>query len=184
MSAITFDIDYTEPRDRLSSALRIFYAIPHTIVVGALTYAAQLLAVVQWFIILFTGKRNQGIWNFTNGVLNWAGRAWAYTGLMYDTYPAFAFEGAGEPVRYGLVYEESADRLTNALRFIWAIPAAIIGIVLVIAGEVLSIVCWFAILFTGKQPRGMFDFLLKVHRFMVRLNGYTLLLTDTYPKYE
>jgi hypothetical protein len=45
-------------------------------------------------------------------------------------------------------------------------------------------VCWVAIIVTGKQPRGMFDFLLKVHRYCTRTNAYTMLLTDTYPAFE
>jgi hypothetical protein len=57
-------------------------------------------------------------------------------------------------------------------------------IVVAIAGEVVTIICWFAILFTGQMSQGMFDFLLKVHRFGVRTSAYTSLLTDTYPKYE
>jgi hypothetical protein len=183
MAAVTLDIDYTSPRSRVTNLLRYILAIPHLVVAGVLLYAAQLVAVVQWFIILFTGKRNRGIFDFTNGVLNWATRAYTYTGLMYDTYPNFGFQAANEPVRYGLEYEESANRLTNLLRFIWVIPAAIIGIVLSLVGTLLIVVCWFAIIITGNQPRGMFDFLLKMHRFMANLNAYSLLLTDTYPKF-
>lgn len=184
MAAITFDVDYTDPRNRLTNGLRFIWAIPHLVIVSVLNNLAQVLAVVQWFIIVFTGKRHQGLWNLTNGVVDWEARAYAYAGLMYDTYPNFGFTGAGEPVRYAATYEEPADRLTNGLRFIWAIPALIITIGLAIAGFVVTVICWFAILFTGTQPRGMFDFLLKAHRYGVRTNAYVLLLTDTYPKYE
>ena len=57
---------------------------------------------------------------------------------------------------------------------------AVIGI----AGFLVTVATWFAIVFTGTQSRGSFDFLLKVHRLGVRTNAYVLLLTDTYPKYE
>jgi hypothetical protein len=184
MAALTLDIDYTEPRSRLTNFFRYVLAIPHLLIVGVLGYAVQLVSVVQWVIILFTGKRNEGIWNFSNGVLNWQTRTATYVGLMYDAYPNFAFEGLNEPVRYGATYEAEASRLTNGLRFIWAIPAIVIMAVLSIAGAVVTLVCWFAILFTAKQPRGMFDFLLKVHRYSMRTNGYVLLLSDTYPVFE
>lgn len=185
MAAVTFDIQYTAgPRDRLSNALRVFYAIPHLLIVGALGYLAQALGVIQWFVILFTGKRNRGLWDLARGVLDWQARAYTYVGLMYDAYPNFGFDKRDEPVTFTIEFEESADRLTNGLRLIWAIPALFIMLALAIAGEVVTIICWFAILFTGKQPRGMFDFLLKAHRFGVRTNAYTSLLTDTYPKYE
>ena len=81
MATVTFDIEYTAgPRDRLSNALRIFYAIPHLIIVGALGYFAEALGVIQWFIILFTGKRNEGLWDLTRGVLDWQARAYTYVG--------------------------------------------------------------------------------------------------------
>lgn len=185
MAAVTFDVQYTAgPRDRLSSAFRIFYAIPHLIVVGALGYFAQALAVIQWLIILFTGKRNRALWDLTRGVLDWQARVYTYVGLLYDVYPNFGFEKKDEPVTLVVEYEEEANRLTNALRLIWAIPAFVILIVVAIAAEVVTIICWFAILFTGTMSQSMFDFLLKVHRFGVRTSAYTSLLTDTYPKYE
>ena len=103
---------------------------------------------------------------------------------MYDTYPNFGFEKRDEPVTFELTYEETANRLTCALRILWIIPAAIIFLLVAIGGVVVTLICWFAILFTGKQPKGMFDFLLKVYRMEARLNAYGQLLTDTYPKFE
>jgi hypothetical protein len=184
MGAVSFDIDYTEPRSRLTNGLRLIWAIPHLLITGLLSRVAQLIAVIQWFIVLFTGRRNAGLWGFTNGIVNWQARATAYAGLMYDAYPNFGFEPGAEPVRYSLDDVEPANRLTNGLRLIWAIPAILLSIVLGIAGFVVTVVCWFAILFTGSQPRGMFDFLLKVHRYGTRTTAYVLLLTDTYPAYE
>jgi hypothetical protein len=185
MATVTFDIEYTAgPRDRLSNALRVFYAIPHLIIVGALGYLAEALGVIQWVIILFTGKRNRGLWDLARGVLDWQARAYTYVGQMYDVYPNFGFEKKDEPVAFAIEYEEVANRLTCALRIIWAIPAIVIMLAVTLAGLVVTVICWFAILFTGEQPRGMFDFLVKAHRFGVRTNAYVSLLTDTYPKYE
>ena len=184
MANVQLDIEYTAQRDRLSSALRVIYAIPHLIIVGVLGDVAGVLAVVQWFIILFTGKRNLGLWNLSRNILGWQVRVSAYVGLMYDVYPNFGFEKNLEPVTFGLEFEESANRLTCALRMIWAIPAVIVLMLVGIAGFAVTIVCWFAIVATGTQSRGMFDFLLKVHRYGARTSAYTYLLTDTYPKYE
>ncbi len=184
MAAITFDIEYTAERDRLSSALRVLYALPHLIIVNVLQWVQEVLSFVHWWIILFTGKRNAGIWGLSRGILDWQSRAYSYAGLMYDTYPAFGFERESEPVRLGIEMDETANRLTCALRIIWAIPAMIIAVVLSVAELVVVIAAWFAILFTGSQPRGMFDFMLKVHRYMVRFYAYVDLLTDTYPAFE
>ena len=184
MATVAMNVEYTSPRDRLSNALRIIYAIPHLIITGALGYASGAAALIQWFIIVFTGKRNHGLWAFSRNVLDWQNRVNTYVGMMFDTYPNFGFERLNEPVELSLDWEEPADRLTNGLRMIWAIPALVITAGLSIAGFFVTVACWFSILFTGEQPRGMFDFLLKVHRYSIRTSAYIALLTDTYPKYE
>lgn len=184
MAAVEFDVEYSEPRNRLTTFFRGILVIPHLILLTLWQYVVQALAVIQWFIILFTGRRNAGIWGFTNGWLGYAGRVMAYHGVLFDPYPAFGAGPGPVPVRYALSDEEPADRLTNGLRIIWAIPAAILGALIAIAGTVVTIVSWLVIVITGKQPRSQFAFLVKVHRYMVRLNAYLLLLTDTYPKYE
>lgn len=184
MAAVTFDIEYTSARDKKSTALRIFFALPHLIITSALNSLGEVLALIQWVIILFTGKRNQSLWTVARGVVDWQSRANAYAGLMYDTYPNFGFEKKDEPVALGLTFDESVDRLTNALRLIWAIPAILLMVVVGIGAFFVTIVSWFAIVFTGQQSRGRFDFLMKAHRYGVRTSAYITLLTDTYPKFE
>lgn len=180
---VTFEVQYTSPRSRITNFFRILLAIPHLICVGVLNYVNQLLGFVQWLIILFTGKRNQGIWGFQRGVWDWEVRVMAYVALMYDAYPNFGFTGRDEPVTTDILYVEQANRLTCALRIIWVIPAAIVTMVVGIAGYVLMILSWFAILFTGNQPRGMFDFMLRWQRMSARTIAYVLLLTDEYPRF-
>lgn len=184
MAAVTFDITYVEARDKRTNALRLFYALPHLIITNALNYFAEALSIVQWFIILFTGKRNQSLWNLTRGVLNWQSRASTYFGLMYDAYPNFGFERKDEPVQFDVPLEEPANRLTCALRIIWVIPALLLAILIFIGAFFVTVASWFAIVFTGKHPKGMWDFLMKAHRYGVRTQAYFMLLTDTYPKYE
>jgi hypothetical protein len=183
MAAFSFDVSYTESRNRLTTAFRMILAIPHLIVSGVWGYFAELLAFIQWFIILFTGKRNQGLWDLQYAYLGYYARVTSYTSLLFDEYPAFGTAPGPAPVSTHLPYEEPANRLTNGLRLIWAIPALIIGIGIGIAAAVVVLVSWFAILFTGRHSRGMFDFILKATRFTLQLNTYLLLMTDTYPKW-
>jgi hypothetical protein len=185
MAEPSLDIAYTEQRNRGTTAVRLILVIPHMVIAGAWGYLINLLAFVQWVIILFTGKRNKALYDFTSQYLAYATRTYAYAGLMYDTYPAFAFtpDGANTPMRYQATYTEPANRLTNALRIIWAIPALLITAVLGIVAMVVTVICWFIIVITGKMPRGMFDHLLKFHRYSVQTNGYMNLMTDEYPKY-
>lgn len=185
MSQVELDIPYTDPRNRLTVAFRLILAIPHMILAAAWQYAVQITALIQWFICVFTGKRNEGLWRFGESYLGYAARVNTYQSILYDEYPKFGTDSSGSPVRYSLAYPtEPANRLTIGLRFLWIIPAVIIAIGVTIAGAVLGIISWFAILFTGTMPRGMFDFVLQVQRYGLRLLAYSLLLTDTYPSWS
>jgi hypothetical protein len=184
MSAVTFDVTYTEPRSRLTSAFRYILALPHLIFASLWGYAAEIVAVLQWFVILFTGRRNQGMWDFQRAYLGYYLRVSSYASLLYDEYPNFGSSWKDEPVAFGQDYRPDADRLTNALRLIWIIPALIISIVLGIAVFFVLLVSWVVIIITGKHPRGMWDFILRVYRFSFNLSAYGLLMTDQYPRYE
>jgi hypothetical protein len=183
MSTFTYDVDYQESRNRLTVAFRIILAIPHLVVQQVWGYLAQVLGVVQWFIILFTGKRNEGIWNLQESWLHYYARVMGYVDLLFDQYPAFGTDVGSVPVRSAIEFDESADRLSSALRIIWIIPALIIGFFVGIASVVVLVVSWFAILITGNHPAGMWDFLLKSARYTFQLQAYCLLMTDTYPKF-
>ena len=140
MAALTYDVTQPVTRNRLTVGLRIIFAIPHIIVAQIWGYLAQILAVIQWFIVLFTGTRNEGIWKLQNDWLGYYGRTWGYLDLLYDDpYPAFGTDASSSPVRQELVYEGPANRLTNALRLIWAIPALVISWVLSVVAGILLI---------------------------------------------
>jgi hypothetical protein len=183
VSTITYDVTHEESRNRLTVAFRIILAIPHLIVSQVWGYLAQILAVIQWFIVVFTGKRNQGIWNLQQSWLGYYGRVLGYTDLLYDQYPAFGTDSGSVPVRSAISFEETGNRLTVGLRFLWAIPAIVIGLLVGIAGTVVVVISWFAIVITGKQSRGMWDFVLKTARYTLQLQAYCLLMTDVYPKF-
>jgi hypothetical protein len=183
VAVVTYEVPYTEERNRLTTAFRIILAIPHLIVVQVWGYLMEILAVIEWFIILFTGKRNEGIWNLQWAWLGYYSRVYGYVDLLYDQYPAFGTDQGTVPARTDFRYDEPADRLTNGLRFIWAIPAIVIAAVLGIGAFFVLIAAWFVILFTGKQPRGMFDFVLRVFRYILQTYSYVLLMTDTYPNW-
>jgi hypothetical protein len=183
VSAVGYDVTYQEQRNRLTTAFRFILAIPHLIVSQVWGYLAQIVGVIQWFIIVFTGKRNQGLWNLQQSWLGYYSRVVGYLSLLYDPYPAFGTDPGNAPVRTEISYEESANRLTNVLRFLWIIPALIVAIFVGIASAVVTLISWFAILFTGKQPKGMWDFVLKAVRYTLQLQSYALLMTDDYPKF-
>jgi len=183
VSTIAYDVTYEEERNRLTVAFRFLLAIPHLIVAQAWGYLTQVLAVVQWFIVLFTGNRNEGIWNMQQSWLGYYARVMGYSNILYDEFPAFGTAPGTVPVHSSITFEEPANRLTNALRLIWVLPAMIIGAVVMIGGFFVGVVAWFAILITGKHPRGMWEFMVKVVHYVLQLEAYVYLMTDEYPKF-
>jgi hypothetical protein len=91
---------------------------------------------------------------------------------------------ANYPITYGAVYPEKMSRLTTFFRCILIIPHSIILYFLAIAASVVFIIAWFAILFTGKYPKGMYDFFVGYMRWTTRVNSYMYLLTDKHPPYS
>ena len=182
--SVIFDVTYTETRSRLTSAFRYILALPHLIFAALWGYAANILAFLQWFVILFTGRRNEGMWSFQRAYLGYNVRVSSYASLLFDEYPNFGSDWKDEPVAFGLDYRPDADRVTNGLRLIWIIPALIISFFLWIAVFFALLASWLVIIITGRHPRGMWDFIMRVYRFSFKLSAYALLMTDDYPRYD
>lgn len=183
MSQVQFDVPHVSPRNRLTVAFRMILAIPHLILLNVLNAVTQAAAVIHWFIQVFTGSRNAGIFDFTDKVLGYTARVYAYAGLLDDDFPEFFTDSGRSPVRYSLDYTEPVNRLTAGLRLIWIIPAALLAVVVGIGAAAVTLVGWFAILFTGQLPPGWHAFLVKAHRYSLQVSAYGSLLTDDYPHY-
>lgn len=181
---VIYDVQYSDQRDRLTTFFRYFTVIPHSIVAGIWGVAVYVVTIGQWFVAVFTGKRSRGIWEFQRSWLAYSSRVNSYADLTHDSFPRFGPEWGSEPVAFDHRYVEPANRLTTALRFLWAIPAAIILAVIGIGAGVVIVICWFAIVFTGRMPRGMFDFVVRYERFALNVMAYQLLMSDTYPRWD
>ncbi|CAN5861995.1 hypothetical protein BH24ACT6_BH24ACT6_12510 [soil metagenome] len=104
-------VQFTEPRNRLTVAFRLILVIPHAIIVGLWSYAVLLAAVGQWFVVLFTGKRSRGIWEFCNNWLGYAGRVYTYEFLLHDEWPPIGEDRINStPTRYTVQGGEDANR--------------------------------------------------------------------------
>jgi hypothetical protein len=93
-------------------------------------------------------------------------------------------EAKDYPITFGAVYPDKMSRLSTFFRIILVIPHAIVLYFVGIAAGVIGFIAWWAILFTGKYPKGMFDFFVGFMRWTTRVNGYTYLLTDKYPPFS
>ena len=183
------DIQTPEELDRWRALAQWIMAIPHLIIAGALEYVAGAVAMISWFVILFTGELPPALANLQIMILRYTTRVETYAGFLYDAYPAYDFsmsdaEPGGSPVDISV---EPAlvgrDRLTVGLRFIWAIPAILYAVLIAIVGIICWILAFFAVLFTGRWPDGLRSWVMKMLRVSIRTNAYVLLLTDEYPPF-
>ena len=166
-----------------------FLAIPHLVVAYFLSQIGSLLGFISWLVIVFTGALPASLANFQCLVLRYNARTWSYVLWLREPYPPFDFtpspeDPGGDPVRVDFVPAlEDRNRLTVGLRLIWAIPAALFAMVIFLAAAFVVFASFFAVLFTGRWPAGMRDFVVKASRYSVRLSAYWYLLTDEYPPF-
>jgi hypothetical protein len=186
----TIDVHTPDRLDRWRPLVQWIMAIPHLIIAGALGYVAGAVAVVSWFLIVFTGRLPSQLANLQVMILRYTTRAELYGGFLYDEYPPFDFtlaavEPGGSPVdltvRPAVV---NRNRLTVGLRFLWAIPAVLYAFLIAVVGIICWIAAFFAILFTGRWPDGLRSWVMKMIRVSTRTNVYVLMLTDEYPPFS
>jgi Domain of unknown function (DUF4389) len=199
---VEFSVDYPErPLDRLTTAFRLFTAIPILIVLGAVSgatwYASRnggggstaasaggLLFLAPLLLILFRQKYPRWWFNWNLELLRFTNRVAVYLGLMDDRYPSSDEQQA---VHLELSYPDARllNRFLPLVKWLLAIPHYIVLFFLDIGVVVAVIIAWFAILFTGRYPRGLFDFVEGVYRWHNRVIAYALILvTDQYPPFR
>jgi Domain of unknown function (DUF4389) len=188
-ASFTFD-----PADRVANWRPLVHwllAIPHLAILYALQTLTEVLSIVSWFSIVFTGKVPVGIVNVQSMTMRYSLRTWSYVLFMREEYPQFAFVTAtadpGEDARLRVDFTpqlEDRNRLTVAFRLILVIPHLIVLAALFIAALVVSVVGFVAVLFTGRWPAGARQFVLDVARWSLRVQSYLLLLHDEYPPFS
>ena len=175
-----------EGRNRLTTFFRFLVAIPWQIVLGLYGIVAEVCAVIAWFAIVFTGRYPEGLYNFNAGFLKMASRTNAFTYLLTDEYPPFGGEDAPNyPVRVGVPEPLGMyDRLKTGLRLIFGIPVYLLAIVQSIIFQVCALIAWFAIVFTGKLPDGLYNPMKGANAYLTRAGAYFLLLTEEWPPFS
>ncbi len=186
----TFTFDASERVANWRPLVNWLLAIPHLLVVTALRYVAQVLAVVSWFIILFTGRLPTELANFQVMYMRYYLRTGVFAGFLREEYPPFAFAmaptdpGGDLRVRVDVIPQlEARNRITVGFRLILVIPQLVVLGLLAIAEVVVFVIAAFAVLFTGRWPAGLREFIVGVMRWWLRVEAYLLLLTDEYPPF-
>ena len=191
---LRFDVDYPDrPLNRLTTAFRVFLAIPVLVVLAILSGPGPHIALAgvslvfapTVLLLLFRQKYPRWWFNFAIELLRFETRVTSYLFLLRDEYPSSDEEQA---VHVDVPYPDARRDLNRWLplvKWLLAIPHYIVLLFLYIAVVVVSIIAWFAILFTGQYPRGMFDFVVGVKRWELRVVAYAFVLTtDRYPPFS
>jgi Domain of unknown function (DUF4389) len=199
---VQFTVEYPDRQlNRLTTAFRLIVAIPILVVAGSIGHeeaygagrhtsiigagAGGLLFLAPLLLIVFRQKYPRWWFDWNRELLRFSNRIGAYLALMDDRYPstdehqAVALDFAYPDARQGL------NRWLPLVKWFLAIPHYVVLAFLWIAAIVAVIIAWFAILFTGRYPRGLFDFVLGVFRWTNRVITYAfVLVTDQYPPFR
>ena len=198
---VTLDIDYSDKSDRLTAFFRLILVIPILIILGLLldnavgpeynehvnerSYGIGIIFLPTLLMILFRQKYPKWWYNFNVEITKFSTRIGAYIFLLNDEYPSTDEEQA---VHINIPYPDVKKDLVNwmpLVKWFLAIPHAIVLCFLWIGAFIAVIIAWFAILFTGTHPKGIFDFIVGVMRWTIRVEAYALfLITDEYPPFS
>jgi hypothetical protein len=198
----TLSVDYPDRQlDRLSSFFRIIAIIPIAIILSLLSGGSNSGSegskwAVQWasggliffpvlLMVLFRQKYPRWWFDWNLALSRFSLRVTAYLGLLRDEYPSTDEEQA---VHLEIAYPDAKQGLNRwmpLIKWFLAIPHYVVLVFLAIGAVFSVIVAWFAILFSGRYPRGLFDFVVGVLRWGLRVTAYAfILVTDRYPPFS
>jgi hypothetical protein len=199
MAATTFYpvsllVDYPDrPLDRLTTLFRVFTVIPIAILLGLISGGASgqaataggIVALPTLLMLVFRQKYPRWWFDWNLALTQFSYRVSAYVALLRDEYPSTDEQQA---VHLVIPYPDAVQGLNRWLPLVkWflAIPHYVVLLFLGLAAVVCVVIAWFAILFTGQYPRSLFDFVVGVLRWSVRVSAYAfLLVTDQYPPFR
>lgn len=197
-----------EPLSQWLWLVKWFLAIPHYFVLAFLWIAFFVLTFISWWAILFTARYPEGLFRFNVGVLRWTWRVMYYAstgGLGTDRYPPFTLDDVPDyPAHFDVVYPERLSRgLVLVKSWLLAIPHYIVVGILIggaygwgtggrLGGSVwtggllgiLVLVAAVILLFTARYPVPLFDLIIGLNRWMLRVAAYVFLMTDRYPPFR
>jgi hypothetical protein len=203
--AARLDVDYPGELNRLTTLLRVIWIIPILIILALLTGSggwastsesgdavrasgggiAGGLELATALMIVFRQVYPRWWFDFARELTRFSARVLAYLALLTDKYPSTVDE---QTVHLEVDYpnvEQDLNRWLPLVKWLLAIPHYFVLIILTILAVLAVVVAWFAILFTGRYPKGLFDFVVGVGRWGLRVQAYAfLLVTDRYPPFR
>ena len=203
--AARLNIDYPEQLDRLATFVRLIWAIPIVIILSLLSAAVNetvvtktaeeitksgggitsSLFVATMLMIVFRQRYPRWWFDFARELARFSARVGAYLALLTDRYPSTVDE---QSVHLEIDYPDVAQDLNRWLplvKWLLVIPHAIALLALGVIAIVAVVIAWFAILLTGRYPQALFNYIVGVGRWALRVQAYAMLLvTDQYPPFS
>lgn len=187
------NITHQEKYSRGELLLRFFFGliyigIPHFFLLAIVGIWSGILSFVTFWVVLFTGKFPESIFNFQIGFTNWSLRVQATLANLVDGYPAFFPSGKSGTVSLEVPRPEKVSRGLVIVRLLFGviyvgIPHGFCLVFRLIATGVLGFLAWWAILFAGTYPSRWHAFNVGTYRWSTRVSLYLGYFTDEYPKF-
>ncbi|WRZ88920.1 DUF4389 domain-containing protein [Streptomyces sp. NBC_01007] len=186
------------PLSRWLWLVKWLLAVPHYVVLFFLWIAFTVVSVIAFFAILFTERYPRGLFDFNVGVLRWSWRVayYSYGALGTDRYPPFSLgEEPDYPARLDIAYPERLSRgLVLVKWWLLAIPQYIV-VGFFVGGydagrwgggllAVLTLIAGVLLAFTEKYPKDLYDLIMGLNRWVLRVAAYSALMTDVYPPFR
>ena len=186
-------IQHQERNSRGELLLRTFFGwlyiyIPHGFVLMFVSLWGAILQFVAFWVILFTGRYPQSMFEFQVGLMKWSLRITARMFNLSDGYPAFGVKAEEERTDIVVPYPEKTSRVLTLVRLLFGIfyvfiPHYFILYFRAIWVGILAFIAWWAILFTAKYPKYMYDWVVGQVRWQMRVSLYMMYMTDDYPPF-
>lgn len=189
MSAVRVDIDAPLEIANWRPLVQWLLAIPHFVVLYALSIVLSVLIVVSLFAVLITGTIPERIYAFQVMILRYQWRTYSYAGSLHASYPRFDFTSSvddpgGSPASLSVARPEQLSRGLIFVKWLLAIPNAVVLLFVEVGALVAWLIGFFAVLFTGRWPQPQRDLVVGAIRWQMRLNAYVYFLTDEYPPFS
>ena len=187
---VRFEFDAPERVANWRPLVHWLLAIPHLIILYVLNFALEVVWFISFFTVLFTKQIPEGLFNFQVFVLRYQHRVNTYVAFMREPYPAFDFtiardDPGGDPLFLTIDRPDEVNRWLPLIKWFLAIPHYIVLAFLFLGVIIVVFIVWFAILFTGRYPRGLFNYVEGVMRWANRVVAYAFtLVTDRYPPFR
>lgn len=192
--SFAFDVVHQDNYSRGELLLRtlfgqIYILIPHGFLLFFMGIGSFVLSVISWWAVLFTGQYPRTFFDYQVNLLRWRMRVSARILNLADGYPPFGMDATDPKLVLHIVYPAKLDQGLLLLRLFFQaiyvyIPHGFCLFFRAIAMLFVAFFAWWAVLFTGKYPKGMHDFVVGTLRWGIRVNMYVAFLTDKYPPFS